>query len=135
MLANAVPKLKNGLTHREERQQRKADDETALRRCYAAVDRRDGKVCRVSGLPLSADAPDSRRRLCRHHMRPRSTAPCERHSPANVITISQWISDQIHVKAAIFLEGDAGLRDAEGRFCGVTLSQATEYGWREVRTL
>lgn len=135
MLSTAVPKLRNGLTLREERLQRKADDEKALRQCYAKVDARDGKVCRVSGLPLTADHPDPRRRLNRHHMRPRSTAPSDRHSPANVITISQWISDQIHIKAALFLEGDADLRDAEGRFCGATLSQSTEYGWREVRTL
>lgn len=136
MLGNAVPKLgTKGLTLREERAQRKADDERALRECYAAVDRRDGKVCRVSGLTLAVDHPDARRRLCRHHMKPRSTAPSERHNPANVITISQFVSDQIHIKAALFLEGDASLVDAAGDFCGVTEWQATEFGWREVRTL
>lgn len=135
MLSNAVPKLRNGLTLREERHQRRLDEEAALRACYAAVDARDGKVCRVSGLRLSVLADEPRKQLARHHMRPRSTAPSEATNPANVITVSKWIHDQIHVKAALFLEGDANLRDGDGKFCGVTLSQATEYGWREVRTL
>lgn len=134
-LSNAVPKFPNGLSLREERAQRKADAERALRACYAAVDARDEKVCRVSGLQLSALASEPRKRLARHHMRPRSTAPSEATNPANVVTVSQWVHDQIHVKAALHLEGDANLRDAEGRFCGVTLSQNNEFGWREVRTL
>ena len=135
-LSNAVPKLgKKGLTRMEEREQRKSQAAKAWDDCCADVDARDRRVCRVSGVVLEAWHTNPRKQLARHHMRPKSTAPSEKYNPANVITVSQWVHDQIHKKAALHLEGNANLQDADGKFCGVLLSQNTEFGWREVRTL
>lgn len=136
MLSNAVPKLgKSGLTRMEAREQRKRQAAKAWDACCEAVDKRDRRVCRVSGLQLEAWHPNPRKQLARHHMRPKSTAPGEKYNPANVITVSQWVHDQIHKKAKLHLEGDANLTNAEGKFCGVTISQNTEFGWREVGTV
>jgi hypothetical protein len=102
--------------------------------CYAAVDARDGRVCRVSGLHLSPTSSEPRKRLERHHLQPRSVAPGERANPANVITLSAFVHAMVTAHR-LHLEGDANLRDAEGRLCGVLLSQMTEDGWRPVRML
>jgi hypothetical protein len=131
---NPVPKFPPGArTRMEARTDKKTAAERRELELHNAVDARDGKICRVSGLELKPFHDNPRRRLNRHHMKPRSTAPAEKYDPANVITISDWISDQIHNRRKLHLEGDANLRDAEGKFCGVLLSQDSELGWQPVR--
>jgi hypothetical protein len=138
-LSNACPKFpprpdgSPGLSRMEEKAEKSADYETELRKCYAKVDKRDGKVCRVSGVPLTAGDGNKRRSLMRHHMKPKSLAKSERTNPANVITISAWVHDQIHTKAALHLEGDANAKDENGKLCGVLLSANGETGWQPVR--
>ena len=135
-LSNAVPKCPTGRTMREDAAMKRAAKAKALDDCNDAVDARDHMVCRVSGIKLAPFSSEPRKKLNRHHMLTRGAHPAERHNPANVITISQWVSDQIHIKGVMHLEGDANLRDADGRFCGVTLRRLDEQrGWLEVRTL
>ena len=131
-LSTAVPKLRTGKTLREERQERKAEAERELQRCYAEVDARDQKRCRVSGIKLTAGAADPRQRLERHHMLPCSTNPAERANPANVITISAFVHQAVTAHK-LHLEGDANLRDETGTPRGVLLSHQSEIGWQPVR--
>jgi len=120
-----VPKIKpGGKSLAESRAAKKSAADKALAACYKLVDLRDGRRCRVTGVQLTPLADSPRRRLERHHMRPRSTAPSERHNPANVITISQHVHQQIHAQR-LHLEVCA-----DGR---VLLSQASEMGWQWVR--
>lgn len=84
----AIPKHRPQSLERETKRARK---QTALDRCYEAVDARDRHVCQVTGMPLVADASDPKRRLTRDHLGPRSTHPQDRHNPDNVITVSQRV--------------------------------------------
>jgi hypothetical protein len=112
---------------------RKADKASALAVCYKAVDERDGKVCRVTGVLLTAGAADPRKRLTRHHMQERSVAPGLRHETANVVTVSAWTHDQLTAHK-IHLSGDANLRSPHtGKLNGVKLERATAAGWRVER--
>jgi hypothetical protein len=130
-LANACPKIP-GLTRMEEREARKAQAEADLRACYAKVDRRDHKVCRVSGVTLTAGDSNPRKRLERHHMVERSLDKTKINDPANVITVSAWVHDQLTAHR-LHLEGDADARDESGKLCGVLLSANGETGWQPMR--
>lgn len=100
--AFAPPHLRKGLPLHVTRRHRKAEDRAAERRCYEAVDRRDGKRCQV---------PGCRQCLQEHnHIVPRSTATkAIKHTTANVIgmcrTHHQWITDGL-----LSVEGNANRR-------------------------
>jgi hypothetical protein len=129
----AVPKCPTGRTLLEDRMARKADKASSLAACYKAVDERDGKVCRVTGVLLTAGAADPRKRLTRHHMQERSVAPGLRHETANVVTVSAFVHDQATAHK-IHLSGDANLRSPHtGKLNGVKLERATAAGWRVER--
>jgi hypothetical protein len=130
-LSNACPKVPR-LTRMEEKQARRADAETELRKCYASVDKRDHRVCRVSGLMLTAGAPDPRKRLERHHMVERSIDKTKIADPSNVITVSGFVHAQLTAHR-LHLEGDANAKDENGKLCGVLLSANGETGWQPVR--
>jgi hypothetical protein len=122
-----------GLSRMEEKAEKSSNYEAELRACNMKVDLRDSRVCRVSGVVLTPFHPDKRKALMRHHMKPKSTAKSERTNTANVITISGWVHDQIHVKGLLHLEGDANARDEDGKLRGVLLSANGEGGWQPMR--
>lgn len=64
--------------------------QTALDKAYAEVDARDGKRCQVTGVALMAGSVSDKRRLERNHLKPRSTAPEERHDVDNILTVSAF---------------------------------------------
>lgn len=75
--------------------------QAALDRCYDAVDRRDGKVCRVTGIPLTHKHEDKARRLTRDHLGPRSTYPEDKFNPDNVLTVSWRVHEYLQSSSLI----------------------------------
>lgn len=125
--------FKHQMETRVERKERLDRERQAeIDACYAAVDARDKSICRVTGVHLTSGASDPHKRKERHHMVRRSRGG--ENETANVITISAAIHQLDHA-GKIHLSGDADLKDAQGKFCGVTLEQMTESGWKVVKTL
>lgn len=60
-------------------------------RAYAKVDARDGKVCQVTGKPLTANHGDLKLALARHHLANRSTAKDRRADADNILTVSEYV--------------------------------------------
>lgn len=56
--------------------------------CYAAVDKRDGLIDRVTGKRVVPGSPDPKLTRTRHHLDERSTAPHKKYDPSNVIVCS-----------------------------------------------
>jgi len=84
----ALPKPLSSLVQRHWKRRAAA---AKLSAAYAVVDARDGKRCRVTGVPLVADHPDLKRRLARHHLAKRSTHPAERANPDVILTVSEYV--------------------------------------------
>lgn len=117
-------------TRVESKDKCKAEKLKAQTDCYKAVDLRDKRICRVTGAVLSPGASDPHKRLEHHHLLFRSQGGTN--SMANVITISAFLHQLIHA-GKVHLSGDANLKDADGRFCGVKLERVSESGWQLVR--
>lgn len=69
------------------RAQKRAQDEAALRECYADVDRRDGGICQATGRHTVPGSPDARVRREHHHLVKRSHSTALRAEPSNVVTL------------------------------------------------
>lgn len=122
-------------TRTEYRDRRKAEKVAEEKSISEQVDERDQHVCRVTGVFLTAGASDPHKRKEQHHMVARSIADrTVTETTANRITISAATHQLIHA-GKLFLSGDADLKDAEGKFCGVLLEAMTESGWQSVRML
>ena len=74
-----------------ERRTKKVSKTSALRKAYEAVDKRDGRVCQITGRKLVADHDDEAKRLTRDHLAPRSTAPDRVTDLDNLLTCS-WLA-------------------------------------------
>lgn len=119
-------------TRVESKDRRKAEKLKAQTDCYKAVDLRDKRICRVTGVHLSPGASDPHARLEHHHLLPRSRGGL--HEMANVISISAAVHQLIHA-GKVHLSGDANLTDNDGRFVGVKYERMTDSGWQTVRML
>ena len=122
-LSNAAPKPAPRWV---EKAKRKADEAKAIKECYAAVDQRDGRQCRVCQARVGGvgllDATHH------HHLQYRSKGG--EHSTDNVITLCVRCHTALHA-GEIALSGDANARAAEsGRLCGVKLERAVDGAWR-----
>lgn len=71
--------------------EKRATDATALRKAYDAVDKRDGKVCQVTGRALVANHPNPKLALERDHLDARSTNKGRRADPNNILTVSKYV--------------------------------------------
>lgn len=99
------PHFKSDLTPvKVERHNRKAEREKALEEAYAAVDRRDGSRCWVTGKALSPGSVEPATRREHHHLAKRSTAKDRRADPTNIITVSALAHDLI-TRGWIVVEG------------------------------
>lgn len=122
-------------TRTEYKDRRKAEAVAEALSIAQQVDERDGNICRVTGVFLTAGHPDPHKRKEQHHMKPRSTWDRdEAETTANRITISAFVHQLIHA-GKIYLSGDANLRDADGNLCGVLQEVMTEGGWKAERML
>lgn len=116
-------------THAEAKDRRRRARDREHEQCYADVDKRDQKVCRVTGVQLWAGAADPKKRLERHHMvKPKRFND----TPDKVLTVSRWIHDQLTANK-LHVEGDANLRDLDGKLCGVKVERPTDAGWEVVK--
>ncbi len=110
------------------KQQRRTEDAAALKACYAAVDARDGYLCRVCGKRGSPTATTLLERIHRHHLIYRSRGG--RHETRNVLSLCSVCHDAIHVRGELHLEGDADARAEEsGRLRGVRVERLVDGGW------
>lgn len=119
-------------TRAEEKARKDREHQDEIDSCYQAVDLRDYSVCRVTGEFLFLGHSDPKKRKERHHMIRRSRGGL--HETKNVLTISGYIHQLDHA-GKIRLSGDANLKDADGKFCGVKYEVITESGWKTVRLL
>ena len=128
--------FKHDMESRHEYKARRTREKlAALKACYAAVDARDGLQSRRSGKRLiKGDHPVAAERLERHHMLTRGKYPELIADPANVITLSGEEHAEVKAGKARY-SGDANLRDADGKLCGVTYERITEAGWVVVRLI
>ena len=103
---------------------RVADDAKAQKACYAAVDKRDVRCCRVCRKRVGGigmlDAAHH------HHLVYRSQGGG--HETANVVSLCVRCHQAIH-DGEIRLSGDADLRNPIGVLVGLTLERASESGW------
>lgn len=106
----------------------------ALVDCYRAVDARDERCSRRSGVRLTPLHGDPDKRLERHHMVRRGQSKALIADSRNVITLSATEHADVKAQKARY-SGDADLRDAEGRLCGVLYERHGEFGWEKVRLL
>ncbi len=122
-------------TRTEYRDRRKAEELAEEKSIAQQVDERDGCVCRYTGVFLTSGASDPHKRKEQHHMKPRSTSDrAESETTANRITISAFVHQLIHA-GKLHLSGDANLKDADGKFCGVLAELMTDAGWKAERML
>lgn len=122
-------------TRTEYRDRRKAEKVAEEKSLAQQVDERDGCYCRVTGVYLTPGATDPHKRKEQHHMVPRSHGDRQvTETTSNRITISAFIHQLIHA-GKLHLSGDADLKDAQGKFCGVTCERMTEGGWEVERVL
>lgn len=103
---------------------RVADEAKALKACYAAVDKRDVRCCRVCRKRVGGigmlDAAHH------HHLVYRSKGG--QHDTANVVTLCVKCHQAVH-DGMLRLSGDADLRSPIGVLCGVVVERATDAGW------
>jgi 5-methylcytosine-specific restriction endonuclease McrA len=127
-LSNAAPKPPARWI---DKAKRKAAEAKAIKECYAQVDQRDGRQCRVcqarvGGVGLLGAAHH-------HHLVYRSKGG--QHEPSNTLLLCVKCHHALH-NGEIALSGDANARQAEsGRLCGVKLERYTDAGWRVERWL
>ncbi len=107
----------------------RAAEAKALKDCYKAVDARDGTHCRICGRFCYPQAIGLLSRAERHHMIFRSQRVI--HETWNVLTTCKAVCHPaIHTQGTLRVSGDADLRDAAGKFCGVQIERLTETGWQ-----
>src|SRR5262245_41512997 len=94
-------KWSKGLPGRLLRRRKQSRLARELEACYAAVDQRDGAVCRFPGCYRQASA--------RHHLVFRSQSKTRRADPSNVIDICQQHHEWLHDKAWVTVAGDANV--------------------------
>jgi 5-methylcytosine-specific restriction endonuclease McrA len=110
---------------------KRAEEAKAIKACYAQVDQRDGRQCRVcqarvGGIGLLEATHH-------HHLTYRSKGGA--HEASNVITLCVQCHTALH-NGEIALSGNPDARAAEsGRLCGVKLERYTAAGWRVERWL
>lgn len=110
---------------------KKAEEAKAIKACYAAVDARDGKQCRVCQARVGGVGLLDRTH--HHHLVYRSRGG--QHDPSNLVSLCPPCHTALH-NGEIALSGDANARAAEtGRLCGVKLERYTDAGWRVERWL
>lgn len=119
-------------TRAEYKERRDKEQQAEIDSCYQSVDLRDKSVCRVTGEFLTPGHPDPKKRREHHHLIRRSRGGL--HETKNVLTISAYIHQLDHA-GKVRLSGDANLKDADGKFCGVKYEVITESGWQTVRML
>lgn len=111
---------------RKARLDREADAELAA--CYAEVDARDQLHSRRSGKRLTKGHIQAAERVERHHMQTRGKYPERVSESANVITLAGDEHAEVKAGKARY-SGDANLRDADGKLCGVKYERITDAGW------
>lgn len=116
----------DGTTITEDYRTKRAGKRAARDAAYAAVDRRDGKACRVCERFCSPDAPTLR--ADRHHVIPRSL--CGPDESWNLVILCRDCHDERHTKGTLQLSGNADERDGTGRLIGIKVERLTETGWR-----
>lgn len=121
--------FKHDMETRHEAKARKDRERlAALDACYRAVDLRDNLHSRRSGKLLTKGATNAEQRVERHHMATRGLYPELVADPANVVTLSGTEHAEVKAGKARY-SGDANLRDADGRLCGVLYERITDAGW------
>lgn len=121
-------------TRHEAKARKDREKEAALEACYAEVDTRDQLHSRRSGKRLTKGHIQAAERVERHHMLTRGKYPELIADPANVITLAGDEHAEVKAGKARY-SGDANLRDADGKLCGVKYERITESGWQTVRML
>lgn len=121
-------------TRHEYKDRRDREKQEALDACYAKVDARDLLHSRRSGKRLTKGHPQAAERVERHHMQTRGAHPALINESANVITLSGEEHAEVKAGKARY-SGDANLRDADGKLCGVTYERMTESGFQTVRMI
>lgn len=128
MLATACPKPEPRFARK---QLDRADEAKQVKACYARVDARDGRRCRVCGVAVTAVGVATR--VHHHHLVYRSRGGV--HETQNVLSLCPACHHAVH-QADIRLSGDADLRSPHtGAFMGIVLERYTEAGWRKERVL
>jgi 5-methylcytosine-specific restriction endonuclease McrA len=108
----------------ESKKDRKLAEEANRRKVYAAVDKRDGRACRLCGRKTNPEATGLLDRGHRHHLTYRSKGGQD--STDNLLTLCASCHHGVH-SGRIRITGDA---DAE-RGCFVEV--ATDAGWKPER--
>jgi 5-methylcytosine-specific restriction endonuclease McrA len=108
----------------ESKKARKDAEEAERRRVYAAVDKRDGRACRVCGKPSRLEAVGLLDRGHRHHLVYRSDEGLD--ATWNVCHLCAHCHHEEH-QHRIKLSGNADMDK------GICLERLTEAGWRVER--
>lgn len=111
---------KEGLGLLDRKNKSKTEDD-AWDACCEAVDKRDRRICQITGKPLSAATLDPWLKLARHHLEMRSKSKARRASEHNVLTVSWAIHQLIHRGALLLL-------DKRGRKC-LDVRQLDHVAW------
>jgi 5-methylcytosine-specific restriction endonuclease McrA len=120
----AIFRFPKGTSRYESRKARKTAEDAERRRVYAAVDKRDGRACRLCGRKTSPEATGLFERGHRHHLQYRSKGGQD--TTDNLLTLCAACHAGVHA-GRIRLSGDA---DASK---GVFLEVATDAGFKPVR--
>jgi|GEM_PF-7123355 len=115
----------------ERKKQQRAQEAEQMRQTYRYVDRREGMRCRTTRVRVDPQAIASTAKGHHHHVTYRSQGG--QHTPDNVILVSAWVHEQIHL-GKLRVTGDAEQRDEMGRLNGLTVERLTESGWQVWKT-
>lgn len=115
-------------TRHEYKDRRDKERQAEIDACYAEVDARDQLHSRRSGKRLTKGHPQAAERVERHHMQTRGLYPELVSEAANVITLAGDEHAEVKAGKARY-SGDANLRDADGKLCGVKYERITDAGW------
>ena len=114
-------KLPKGQSRFASKKARKDAEEAHRRKVYAAVDKRDGRACRLCGRKTNPEATGLLDRGHRHHLQYRSKGGMD--TTDNLITLCAACHAGVH-DGRIRMDGDADVHR------GVSVEVATEGGWR-----
>jgi 5-methylcytosine-specific restriction endonuclease McrA len=127
MINYGALKFAKGESRFARKQQARIEEAKALRRCYAAVDARDRRQCRVCRKRTDPNAIGLLDRGQHHHLVYRSRGGD--HHPRNVLTLCSQCHQSQH-GGLIRLSGDADHLDPlTGKWNGVKLERYSEAGW------
>lgn len=118
-------------TRHEYKDRREKEKQAEIDACYAEVDARDLLHSRRSGKRLTKGHAQAAERVERHHMQTRGLYPELVAESSNVITLSGTEHAEVKAGKARY-SGDANLRDADGKLCGVKYERITDAGWQTV---